>query len=203
MENDQRLQADVRGGWRRSGRADAGDGSGLARRRRHRAGDPRRRASRRASSATTSRRARWRSSAGSASRRRCATPACRRTIPTTCRIAPAFLGRELSRIPIPCRARALTANGRSGHLVADAGAAAPDQPDLSRADAVRPRRGDAGRRAFSTAHAVRVDFARTRTASPPCRHARQRRARSTIRCRLPGRLRRRPLGGAQGDRRAG
>ena len=54
---------------RRPGRADAGDGSRLARRRRSSSPSCAAAASRRASSATTSRRARWRSSAASASRR--------------------------------------------------------------------------------------------------------------------------------------
>ena len=65
--------------------------------------------SRPASSATTSRHVRWKSSAASASRRRCATPDCRRTIPTTWSIAPRFLGREITRIKIPCRAERYTA----------------------------------------------------------------------------------------------
>ena len=59
-----------------------------------------------ASSATMSRRARWRSSAASAWRKACATPACRPTTRTTSPTAPPPPAPELARIPIPAAATA-------------------------------------------------------------------------------------------------
>jgi hypothetical protein len=57
----------------------------------------------------------------------------------------AVTGTELARIHIPGRATRLHRHPRPRRLVADAGAAAPHQPDLPRADLVRalPRRGAA------------------------------------------------------------
>ena len=56
--------------------------------------------------------------------------------------------------PHPCAARPLHRQERPGQLVADAGAAAPHQPDLPRADPVRACRGDAAACASSTACAI-------------------------------------------------
>ena len=57
-----------------------------------------------------------------------------------------FVGAEFARIPIPCRRDRYTRDGGAGYLVADAGAAASDQPDLSRTGAGRSRDDDAGLR---------------------------------------------------------
>ena len=60
----------------------------------------------------------------------------------------AFLGREITAHQNSVPRRTLHGQGRPGYLVADAGAAAPDQPDLSRTGIVSPPVGDAGRAHF-------------------------------------------------------
>ena len=109
-------------------------------------------------------------------------------------------GIEFARIPIPCRRRALHGDRRAGHVVADAGAAASDQPDLSGAAAVRPRRGDAGRDACSTA---RASSGLPRSADGVVAAAEHLDGGETLQiaCALPGGLRRRALGNSPADRR--
>ena len=188
-------------GRRRPGRADARDRPRLARHRRHRRGDARRAASRRASNAIKSRPARWRSSAGSACARSCATPACRPTIRNDVAYRTTSTGIELSRIhdPLP-RASAITATDGP-----DTWWPTPEpphrinqiylEPMLFAHAAAQPRIRILNRTAFEDVHR------RTTTASSPPPAISTAATRSRIACRLSGRLRRRALDRSQGDRR--
>ena len=99
-------------------------------------------ARRRSRNATTSPPAPWKSFGGSASPQRYATPVCPRTIRTTSAIAPRSPARaDADRNSLP--PRPLYAEGRPRLQLADAGAAAPHQPDFSRADPVRACRSPA------------------------------------------------------------
>ena len=143
-------------------------------------------------------------------RRSCATPACRPDYPNDVAFRTTATGRELTRIPIPCRARPLHRARRPRHLVADARAAAPDQPALSssrscsRTRRRMPRITHPQPHRSSTASSqdergVVARGAATSTAASACRS----------RCALSGRLRRRPLRpcakaiGARAGRHAG
>ena len=110
-------------------------------------------------------------------------------------------GTELARIHIPAGATRYTRHQRPRRLVADARAAAPDQPDLPRADPVRARRRrNAG---VTIRNRDEVDRVRCRTtqASPRPRATSTAAPSDAVAGALPGRLRRRPLDRAQGDRR--
>ena len=94
---------------------------------------------------------------------------------------------------------ALQRHQRPRRLVADARAAAPHQPDLPRADPVRACRST-GRR--DDRQPLRSDRLRAGRLGRDDRRARSRQRRRVARARpLPDRLRRRPLDGAQVDRR--
>ena len=97
------------------------------------------------------------------------------------------------------RAERYTANGRPGHLVADAGAAAPHQPDLPRADAVRASPALPGVRILNRTQLD--DFTQDAQGSVAALRRPRHGEPIDIACRYPGRLRRRPLAGAPADRR--
>ena len=141
-----------RRGGRRSGRVDPGNGSGLARRRRHRAGIPG--VGRAAQRQVESRLGTFDGNLPAA--RRGAEGARRRTAGGLSQRR--GLSHHVSRTrnhahqnSVP--RRALHGQRRPGYLVADAGAAAPDQPDLPRTGVVRPFVGNA-RRAHFQRHVI-------------------------------------------------
>ena len=102
--------------------------------------------------------------------------------------------------PDPVPARPLYRDRRPRHLVADAGAAAPDQPDLSGAGADRTRRRNAGRDPAQP-HRGRGHRARWRWRGRDRARSRQRRAQADC-LPLSRRLRRRPFADAANHRRA-
>ncbi len=120
--------------------------------------------------------------------------------PNDCAYRTTATGIELCRIEIPGRATPLQRHRRPRHMVADAGAAAPDQPGLSRADPVQPCRRPAAH------HDSGADRDRGDRAGRTTRWSRSR-AISTaadtfrIAASFVDRMRRQPLAGAQVDRR--
>ena len=126
------------------------------------------RASRQASSAITSPRVRWRSSGDWDWRGRLRDAGLPADYPNDCSYRTTATGTRAVAHPDSLPPRPLYGDRRPRHLVADARAAAPHQPDLSGAHAVRARRGDAAGVASSTAPRSRAS-AKTRTASSPRR----------------------------------
>ncbi len=150
---------------RRAGRLDARDGPGLARDRRHDRGaaTPRRAAERevqpRVGPLDGDLPPARRGTGGARGRPAAGLPQ-RRGLPDHC-------DRDRARPhPHPVPGGALRRHRRTGHLVAHAGAAAPHQPDLPRADPLRARRRHAGPRRAEPHQGVGLGPAPTAGSSP-------------------------------------
>ena len=125
--------------------------------------------------------------------------ACRRTIRTTSPPAPRPPGSSSPASVSPRGPSATRAIEGPNTVVADSGASAPDQSDLSRAHTVRACCGPTTH-PHAQPHGRSKISRRTAMASPPSRDL-DNGERSAIRAQLPDRLRRRQLDRAQDDRR--